>query len=123
MEILLVEDEPDDVRTVQDALRNGGIEANLTVVSKGKDALAAATRKGARPSVILVDLHLPGSSGADLIGQLRALRVNAPCIIVTGMADDAGLVKRAMLSMGAVELLSKPFPPEKLVEAIRSAIK
>jgi DNA-binding response OmpR family regulator len=124
LEILLIEDDPDDVLFAKEALRSVKFKAHVTVASTAKEGLASATRrKGREPDVILLDLRLPGANGAELIRDLRAAGVQAPCIIVTGMPDQARLLESAMLALGAVEILHKPYEASDLGDTIEAALR
>ena len=69
VEILLVEDNPGDVRLTREAIREAKIRNQLNVVRDGEEAIAYVRRQGAyadqpRPDLILLDLNLPGRTGA-----------------------------------------------------------
>src|SRR3569833_1595211 len=66
IEILLVEDNPADVRLTQEALREGKVKNNLSVARDGEEALAFLRRDDApRPDLILLDLNLPRRDGRE----------------------------------------------------------
>src|SRR5260370_27055747 len=72
-EILLVEDNPGDVRLMQEALKETRFGARLHVVRDGEEALAFLRREGrfqhaVRPSFVLLDLNLPRKSGEEVLG-------------------------------------------------------
>jgi CheY-like chemotaxis protein len=76
LRILLIEDSPGDVRLVQEGLRQGAIACDLRVFGTGKEALAFAFGEGEwrnaeRPHVIILDLNLPGISGAEILHRLK----------------------------------------------------
>ena len=69
IEILLVEDNPGDVRLTREALRDAKVRNNLSVASDGAEAIAMLRREGkhtraARPDLIVLDLNLPKMSVA-----------------------------------------------------------
>ena len=73
--ILLVEDNPADVRLTQEALKNGKIQHQLHVVEDGVGALSLLRRQASythamRPDIILLDLGLPDSQGLDGLTKL-----------------------------------------------------
>ena len=73
IEILLVEDNPGDVRLTREALKDGKIVNNLHVAEDGVDALAFLRREGkyhnaVRPELILLDLNLPKKDGREVSG-------------------------------------------------------
>ncbi|MGH9628856.1 MAG: response regulator, partial [Bryobacteraceae bacterium] len=76
-EILLVEDEPADVRLAKEALKTGSIPMRLNVAGDGEDALKFLYREdqysGApRPDLILLDLNLPNLDGREVLKRLKA---------------------------------------------------
>ena len=96
VEILLVEDNPGDVRLTQEALQEGKIVNNLYVVGDGVEALAFLRREGAfaqapRPHIILLDLNLPRMSGTEVLAQIKSdpqLRQIPVAILTTSRADQ-----------------------------------
>ena len=94
-EILLVEDNPADVRLAQEALREGQVENSLNVVPDGMEAVAFLRREGnyagvSRPDLILLDLNLPKKDGREVLAQIKAddeLKM-IPVIVLTTSADD-----------------------------------
>lgn len=76
IEILLVEDNPADVRFFREALHLAGIRHQLSVVTDGEDALVFLRRRGhhrnaPRPEVIVLDLKLPRVSGHAVLGAIK----------------------------------------------------
>lgn len=76
MDILLVEDNPGDVRLTREALMEAGIDGNLHAVADGVEGLAFLRREGAyaeapRPDMLLLDLNLPKKSGLELLSEMR----------------------------------------------------
>jgi CheY-like chemotaxis protein len=113
MEVLLVEDSLVDARLTIGALRKGEIPHRLTLVRDGREALDFLHRQGIfarapRPDVVLLDLHLPGRSGLEVLWELRAddrLR-DIPVVVLTS-SDDPD--ERAQCDNHAVDgFLSKP---------------
>ena len=73
-----------------------------------------------RAKCLIVDQHMPGMDGLDLIGVLRTLGPSVPAILITGRVD-AGIKERADL-LGVLGVLEKPFAVSRLVELIDSAV-
>ena len=76
-QILLVEDNPADVRLAREALKEGPVENNLNVVPDGMEAVAYLRREGnyagvSRPELILLDLNLPKKDGREVLAQIKA---------------------------------------------------
>jgi len=76
IEILLVEDNPADVRLTQEALKEEKLHNNLSVVNDGVEALAFLRREGeyanvVRPDLILLDLNLPRKDGREVLKEIK----------------------------------------------------
>src|SRR5688572_28049511 len=77
VEVLLVEDNPGDVRLTQEALKDGRVLVNLTVANDGVEALEILQRSGrhadkTRPDLILLDLNLPRKNGREVLEEIKA---------------------------------------------------
>jgi len=75
-ELLLVEDSPGDVRLTMEALKDGEVNHNLTVVKDGQEAIAILRRRGryakaACPDLILLDLNLPRKGGLEVLAEIK----------------------------------------------------
>jgi two-component system, chemotaxis family, response regulator Rcp1 len=89
--VLLVEDNPADVRMIREALAVTRLAHELYVVEDGAEAIAFATRKGAyadapQPDLVLLDLNIPKLHGHEVIARLRAERSlgRLPIVVMTG---------------------------------------
>lgn len=100
--VLVVEDDPDDARTIFRALRSGG-RFEPVHVRNGSDGLQAAA--AASFSACLVDYRLPDMSGVELCRRLRAMGIAVPVILLSSVQSDE-VVARAMAA-GASEFLVK----------------
>lgn len=116
MRILIVEDSKRVATALREALRGSYI---VDVEHTGRTALNNINL----PSydVILLDLGLPDMSGREVCEQLRARKIAAPVIIVTG--DDTIGSKVSVLDCGADDYLTKPFHAEELKARIRAVLR
>ena len=73
------------------------------------------------PACVILDLHLPGSSGLDVLRDLAAARFAAPVLVISGGADVATAVEA--MKFGALDFLEKPFSSEAIVDRVRAAVK
>src|SRR3989442_15904142 len=98
-EILLVEDNPGDVRLTREALKEGKILNHVSVVGDGVEALAFLRRedkyaKAGRPDLILLDLNLPKKDGKEILAEIKAeagLEKNPVGIFTTSAAEQENL--------------------------------
>jgi CheY-like chemotaxis protein len=96
IEILLVEDNPGDVRLTQEALKDAKVANTMHVVEDGVSALDFLYRRGAyeavpRPDLILLDLNLPRKNGREVLEQIKQdeqLKCIPVVILTTSQADD-----------------------------------
>lgn len=77
MNILLVEDSPTDALMAREALRDLGLEADLHIVGDGEEAISFLRRRAPyesapEPSLILLDLDLPGRSGQEVLEEIKS---------------------------------------------------
>ncbi|MFC1584612.1 response regulator [Fibrobacterota bacterium] len=95
LEILLIEDNPGDVRLTQEALSDSQITCHLNVVCDGVEAMNYLRKKGrylssARPDIILLDLNLPKKDGREVLHEIKTdtdLK-RIPVIILTTSANE-----------------------------------
>jgi chemotaxis family two-component system response regulator Rcp1 len=88
--ILLVEDNPGDIRLTQEALKESHIEITLDVVSDGEQAVDFLMQRNkyvdsVRPNIILLDLNLPKKNGIEVLKEIKAhdLLKRIPVIVLT----------------------------------------
>lgn len=125
VEILLVEDNPGDVRLTQEALRYARMPNHLSVVRDGEEAIEFLNRRGGyaeapRPQLILLDLNLPRKSGAQVLEEIKAapsLRSIPVIILTTSHADDD--INDAY-DMNANCYISKPVDLDRFLRVIKS---
>jgi sigma-B regulation protein RsbU (phosphoserine phosphatase) len=85
--LLLIEDDPEDVRLLQDALaKSGGGRFELETAVNLADALACLGRGGT--DLVLLDLNLPDSRGLDTFKTVHAARRDVPVIVLSGLDDE-----------------------------------
>ena len=113
--IVFVEDD-DDVRLGSaQALQLAGFEVDG--YPSAEDAQAAIV--AGMPAVVLCDVRLPGLSGIEWLGRIRAVDAELPVILVTGHGDIAMAVQA--MRDGAYDFIEKPFPSEHLASVVRRA--
>jgi chemotaxis family two-component system response regulator Rcp1 len=125
IKILLVEDNPGDVRLTIEALKDCRIHNTLDVVEDGHDALAYLRKEGlyrhkATPDLILLDLDLPTLSGKEvleLVKSDRTLRL-IPIIVLTVSQSEQDILRAYDLQANAY--ISKPLDLDQFIAVIRS---
>jgi len=116
--ILVVDDQPANLRAVSALLTRQGYE--VMTAGHGEDAIAQAA--ATLPDLLLLDMMMPGMDGFELLGQLRqrAEWQRLPAIFLTA-AQDRELLLRAF-DAGAVDYVTKPFMPEELLARVNAHI-
>ena len=114
--VLAVDDDPQALRYVSDALNRAGY-APLVTGDPGEALRLVADEK---PDLVLLDMMLPGADGIELMKDILEA-VDVPVIFLSAYGQDQ-LVARA-LDMGAVDYVAKPFSPTELAARIRAALR
>ena len=114
--ILAVDDDPQALRYVRDALASAG----YTPVVTGDPAEALRLVAEEKPDLVLLDLMLPGTDGIELMKTVPELS-DVPVIFLSAYGRDQ-IIARA-LEAGAVDYIVKPFSPTELVARINTALK
>ncbi len=111
--VLLVEDNPGDVRLTQEAFREANMSVQLHVATDGVQAMAFLRRGGAhghapRPDMILLDLNLPKMDGREVLAHIKTddKLKTIPTVILTTSEAEADIVKSYQLQANCY--LSKP---------------
>lgn len=73
-----------------------------------------------RPACVILDLHLPGLSGLDVLQRLSAMRVTSPVIVMSGQSDIATAVEA--MKFGAIDFLEKPFAASAMLDRVHQAV-
>lgn len=100
IDILLVEDNPGDVRLAREALKESKVRNNIYVVEDGVEAMAFLRRKEKyrnmpRPDLILLDLNLPRKSGREVLAEVKSDEglKRIPVVILTVSKDEEDILK------------------------------
>ena len=125
IEILLVEDNPGDVRLTREALRENKVNNNLHVAVDGVDALDFLFRRGKyvdalHPDLVLLDLNLPKKNGREVLAEVKAdpLLRRIPVVILT--TSDAEQDILASYDLHANCYITKPVDLDRFIEVVKS---
>ena len=117
--ILVVDDEPDIVALVAYHLAKSGFR--VATAANGDDALEQAKRE--LPSLIVLDLMLPGMSGFDVLESLRRNETTRDIAVLMLTARREEPDRLRGLSLGADDYLVKPFSPAELVLRVQAILR
>jgi CheY-like chemotaxis protein/DNA-binding CsgD family transcriptional regulator len=109
--VLIVDDVPDNLSVLHDALDESGY--TVLLATSGEAALQRAAQ--ALPDIVLLDAMMPGLDGFEVARRLKAdpLTANIPIIFMTGLTDTEHLV--AALEAGGVDYVTKPIKPKEVL--------
>lgn len=125
IDILLVEDNPGDVRLTQEAFKDGMLRNNLHVAMDGEQAMDFLYRRGQfpdvpRPDLILLDLNLPKMNGREVLAAIKqdeSLK-RIPVVVLTTSQDEADITES--YRQFASSYIVKPVSMEKFLKVVSS---
>jgi chemotaxis family two-component system response regulator Rcp1 len=125
IEILLVEDNPGDVRLTREALRDAKVRNNVSVACDGVDAMAFLRQEGShtrapRPDLIFLDLNLPKKSGREVLEEIKddgRLR-HIPVVVLTTSKAEQDVLESYRLRANAY--VTKPVDLESFFRVVKS---
>jgi chemotaxis family two-component system response regulator Rcp1 len=125
LDILLVEDNPGDVRLTQEALKENKLHNNLHVTRNGVEAMAFLRQEGKyaeapRPGLVLLDLNLPRKDGREVLAEMKsdeALR-RIPVVILTTSQAEEDILKTYDLHANCY--ITKPVDLDRFIKVIQS---
>jgi chemotaxis family two-component system response regulator Rcp1 len=125
IQILLVEDNPGDVRLTQEALRGAKVANELHVVGDGEEAIAFLRQQGRhadapRPDIVLLDLNLPGLDGGEVLAEIKSDPdlAKIPIIVLTSSSAEVDIQQAYGLHANC--FISKPVDFTEFISAVRS---
>jgi len=124
-EVLLVEDSPGDVRLTREALKEGKVRNNLSVVNDGVEAMEFLRRQGKyadapRPDIVLLDLNMPRKDGREVLAEMKGdddLK-RIPVVILTTSEAEQDILKTYELHANCY--LTKPVDLEQFISIVKS---
>jgi len=125
IEILLVEDNPGDVRLTIEGLNEGKVRNNLHVARDGVEALEFLRRQGrfanaVRPDLILLDLNLPRMDGREVLAEVKsdADLKTIPIVVLTTSRAERDIVQSYQLQANCY--ITKPVDLEQFINVVKS---
>lgn len=124
-EILLVEDNPGDIRLIVETLKAGVIPHNISIVKDGEEAMRYLSEKSKEeqpflPDVILLDLKLPKKSGMDVLEELKNNKKlkDIPVVVLTSSESPDDMVKA--YEKKANLYVTKPIDLDRFIVTVNS---
>lgn len=125
VEILLVEDNPGDVRLTIEALKEGKVRNRLNVARDGVEALEYLKREGpfrdaTRPDLVLLDLNLPKMDGREVLAAIKAdesLR-RIPVVVLTTSKAEEDVLRSYALHANCY--ITKPVDLDQFISVVKS---
>jgi two-component system, chemotaxis family, response regulator Rcp1 len=125
IEILLVEDNPGDIRLTKEALKDSKILNNLNVVEDGMEAMTFLRKEGKyvdapRPDLVLLDLNLPKKDGRDVLKEVKEDPIlrRIPVVILTTSRSEQDILKTYDLYANCY--INKPVDLDQFVTVVKS---
>lgn len=125
VEILLVEDNPAEVRLTLEALKEGGGRHHVSVAEDGEEAVDFLRKNGKhsaapRPDLILLDLNLPRKDGREVLREIKADAVlrTIPVVVLTNSSADQDIAKAYDLHANC--FITKPLDMSQFINVIRT---
>lgn len=115
--ILLVDDEKHIADVVVYILEENGFQ--VTVAADGDTGLVKFREMA--PSLVILDLNLPGLSGLDLFREMKRINPEAPVIMLTSRSEEIDRILG--LELGADDYVTKPFSPRELAARVRAVLR
>ena len=119
------EDNPGDVRLTREALKEGKVINNLSVVSDGEEAVAFLRREGKfadapRPDIVLLDLNLPRKDGREVLAEIKSdpLLKHIPVVVLTTSRAEEDILRTYRLHANCY--ITKPVDLDQFIRVVKS---
>ena len=125
VEILLVEDNPGDVRLTQEVFKEGRLSNHMHVVGDGVEALSFLRRQGkyagaVRPDIVLLDLNLPKKDGREVLSEIKKDEdlKRIPVVVLTTSSAEQDILRAYDLHANCY--ISKPVDLDEFIKVVRT---
>jgi len=124
-QVYTIEDNPADVRLVEEGIDAAGTEIDLQVINNGRraiDQLTGVETDERHPDLVLLDLNLPDKSGFEVLTAIRAETAfrEVPVVVVSS-SDNSADIKQAY-DAAANAYVMKPADPDKYIQMVDSVV-
>ena len=124
VEILLIEDNPGDARLTREALKDGKMKINLTIMTDGEEGTDYLFKRkkyinALRPDLILLDLNLPKKNGREVLAEIKNDEIlkSIPVIILTMSKAEEDIIKSYNIHANC--FITKPIDLMKFFEVVK----
>ena len=122
--LLLVEDNPGDIRLTREAIKESGVEIEMEVVSDGELVIDYLLRKGefsnaVRPEIIMLDLNLPKKGGLEILKEIKSIEKLRRIPVITVTTSEAEHDVNRAYDLGANAYILKPVDFDVFVEVMK----
>ncbi len=125
VEILLIEDNPGDIRLTQEALKDGKVKNNLHVVCDGEEATDFLFKRNKhtnapRPDLIILDINLPKKNGKEVLAEIKTDQnlKSIPVVILTMSKAEEDIIKTYNLHANC--FITKPLDLDKFFDVVKT---
>jgi len=125
IEILMVEDNPGDIRLAQEAIKEAKVVNNMHIVNDGVEALAYLNKQdkyidAVRPDLILLDLNLPKKDGREVLAEIKKTPELKciPVVVLTISKDEEDILKTYNLHANCY--VTKPVDFGQFIEVVKA---
>ncbi len=117
--ILVIEDDA----LMRDAIAELLMEAGYAVRTAADGSAGLRAVEAMVPALVVTDIFMPGTSGKTVIIELKRMHPNIPIIAISGRFSSQGMDMEDAISLGAAQVLSKPFNSRDLLAAVVSLLR
>lgn len=124
MNVLVVEDNPADVRLIREALKSASVPVQITVAHDGVEAMehlrASQTEHGACPDLMLLDLNLPRKNGREVLAEVKGSPAlhQIPVLVMTSSGADEDINQAYALNANCY--ITKPYDFQEYLNVMRA---
>jgi DNA-binding response OmpR family regulator len=121
--ILYIEDDPDDIELLQDALSTNKVNFEMKVIMDGKEAIDYLRQCASFPSIIVLDYNLPKVHGREILKEIRSLSTlkHLPVLVLTTSSNQMDM--NTAMENGASRYMIKPTTMAGIKNTVQSIVE